>query len=81
MNCTKKKTTVRYVFQAPALMQTNSLFVKIGIIKFHKVFNLQTFKLMLNTFREFEVDHSSFTPLSIVHNHNTRHSNNNNFVV
>ena len=36
---------------------------------------------MLNTLRGFEVDHSCFTPVSMVHSHNIRHWKNNNFVV
>ena len=62
-------------------LPTNSLSVKTGILKFNEVFNLQVCKLMLNTLRGFEVDHSCFTPVSMVHAHNTRHSKNNNFVV
>ena len=62
----------------PALTPTNSLFLKTGILKFNEVFNLQVCKLMLNTLREFEVDHSCFTPVSMVYTHNTK---NNNFVI
>ena len=38
-------------------------------------------EIMLNTLRGFEVDHSCFTPVSIVYTHNTRQSEINNFVV
>ena len=76
-----QKRIVRYVCRVPALTSTNSLFVKTGILKLNEIFNLQVCKLMLNTLRGFEVDHSCFTPISIVHSHNTRHSKNNNFVV
>ena len=31
--------------------------------------------------RELEVDHSNFTPVNMFHTHDTRHKNNNNFVV
>ena len=44
------------------------------------MFNLQVCKLMVSTLREFEVDHSWFNPVSMVHTHNTTHSKNNNFV-
>ena len=76
-----QKRVVRYVCRVPALTPTNSLFVKTGILKCNEVFKLQVCKLMLNTLRGFEVDHSCFTPVSMVHAHNTRHSKNNNFVV
>ena len=46
----------------PALTPTNSLFFKTGVLKLNEVFNLQVCKLMLNTLRGFEVDHSCFTP-------------------
>ena len=36
---------------------------------------------MLNTLRGFEVDHICFTPVSMIHAHNTRHLKNNNLVV
>ena len=73
-----QKRIVRYVCCVPALTSTNSLFVKTGILKLNEIFNLQVCKLMLNTLRGFEVDHSCFTPVSMVHSHNTRHSKNNN---
>ena len=76
-----QKRIVRYVCRVPALTPTNSLFLKTGILKFNEVFNLQVCKLMLNTLRGFEVDHSCFTPVSMVHTHYTRHSKNNNFVI
>ena len=59
----------------------DSLFVKTGILKLNEIFNLYVCKLMLNTLRGFEVDYSGFTPVSMVHSHNTRHSKNNNFIV
>ena len=36
-------------------------------------------RLYMVNLRGFEVDLSCFTPVSIVHAHNTRHSKNNNF--
>ena len=36
---------------------------------------------MLNTLRGFEVDHSCFTPVSMVHTRSTKHSINNHFAV
>ena len=65
----------------PALIPTNLLFLKTGIPKFNEVFNLQVCKLLQNTLRGFEVDHSCFTQVNMVHTHNSRHSKNNDFVV
>ena len=36
---------------------------------------------MLNILRGLGVDHSWFTPVNMVHTHNTRHIKNDNFVV
>ena len=65
----------------PALTLTNALFLKTGILKFNEMFNLKVCKLMPNTLEGFEVDHSCFSSINMVHTHNKRYLKNNNFVV
>ena len=75
-----QKRILRYVCCVPALISTNSLFVKTGILKLNEIYNLRVCKMMLNTLRGFEVDHSCFNPVSMVHSQNTRYLKNNNFI-
>ena len=66
-----QKRIVRYVCGVPALIPT--LFVKTGISKLKNAFNLEVCKSMLGAMLGFEVDQSCFTPISMIHIHNTIH--------
>ena len=74
-----QKKIARCVYCVSALTPTNFWYVKTGILKLNEVFNLQVPKLMLNTFRGFEIEHSGFTPVSMVHTHKNRHSKKKNY--
>ena len=63
------------------LTPKTSLLVKASILKFNQFFILHVYKLLFNTLREFEVDHSCFIIVSMIHTHNIGHSKNNIFVV
>ena len=69
-----QKRIVRYVCRVPALISTNPLFVKTGLLKLNDVFKLQVCKLMQNSMTGFDVEHKSFTLASSLHSHNTRFS-------
>ena len=70
-----QKRVIGYVCRVPALITTNPLFKKTGVLKLNNVYKLQICKLMCYTITGFDVDHNRFTLASSVYSHNTEFSN------
>ena len=60
---------------------TNPLFLKTGLLKLNEMFDSQVCKLMQCTMTLFNVDHSSCTPVYLVHLHGKKISKGFNFEV
>ena len=62
-----QKLIVRRVCRVPVLIPYNTMFLKTDLLTLNEVFDLQVCKLMQHALAGFNVDHSNFTPVYLVH--------------